>query len=101
MESAMASIGQGTLQRWHIIVQGIVQGVGFRPFVYSQALRWGLTGFVRNNSLGVIIEVEGTIQALEDFQRALHEETPSLARIVSLTVESIPVRHDTSFVILR
>jgi len=85
----------------HIIVQGIVQGVGFRPFVYSQALRWGLTGFVLNNSLGVTIEVEGTAQALEDFQRALHEETPPLARIVSLTAKSVPVRHETSFVILH
>jgi len=97
----MASLDQGTLQRWHIIVQGIVQGVGFRPFVYSQALRWGSTGFVLNNSLGVTIEVEGTLRSLEDFQRALHEETPPLARIVSLTVESVPVRHETSFVILQ
>src|SRR6266699_2076444 len=97
----MVSLGQRTLQRWHIIVSGMVQGVGFRPFVYSQALRWGLTGFVLNNSLGVTIEVEGTIQALEDFQRALYEETPPLARIVSLTVESVPVRHETSFVILQ
>jgi hydrogenase maturation protein HypF len=60
-----------------------------------------LTGFVLNDSLGVTIEVEGTICSLEDFQRALHEETPPLARIVSLTVESVPVRHETSFVILQ
>jgi hydrogenase maturation protein HypF len=90
-----------TLQRFRIVVQGIVQGVGFRPFIYNQALRRGLTGFVLNNSVGVLIEVEGTARSLADFQRALHEEAPSLARIVSLTLESIPVRHETTFVILH
>lgn len=101
MEPAMTSLDQGTLQRFRLVVQGIVQGVGFRPFVYRQALRRGLTGFVLNNSTGVVIEVEGTLQALEDFQHALHEEAPSLARIVSFTSESLPMRHETTFVILH
>src|SRR5712692_1049866 len=69
------------IERRHITIQGIVQGVGFRPFVYGQALRHGLVGFVLNDSRGVIIEVEGIPEALDDFERALHEEAPPLARI--------------------
>jgi hydrogenase maturation protein HypF len=88
-------------QRRRIIIQGIVQGVGFRPFIYSHAVRRGLTGFVLNNSVGVMIEVESTYQMLEDFQRAIHEELPPLARIISLTTESIPLCYETNFVIIH
>ncbi len=101
MESETTYLHQTSLQRLHIVVQGIVQGVGFRPFVYNQASRWGLTGFVLNNSLGVIIEVEGPVQALAGFRHALYTEPPALARIVSLTVETIPLRHEATFVILH
>lgn len=61
-------------ERRRIIVQGIVQGVGFRPFVYGQALRCGLAGFVLNDSTGVTIEVEGAHAALAAFERALREQ---------------------------
>src|SRR5215469_18307282 len=61
------------LERRRIVIQGIVQGVGFRPFVYGQALQWGLVGFVLNDSGGVTIEVEGTSELLDGFQRALRE----------------------------
>jgi hydrogenase maturation protein HypF len=90
-----------TIQRRRIIVQGIVQGVGFRPFVYGQALRWSLVGFVLNDSNGVTIEVEGSIEALDSFQRALREEIPPLARIDSLATERVPALHDTVFTITR
>src|SRR6266849_4424066 len=73
-----------TLERRRIIVQGIVQGVGFRPFVYSKAVRWGLAGFVLNDSRGVTIEVEGNLNALDGFERALREEAPPLARVDSV-----------------
>ena len=46
------------IERRRIVVQGIVQGVGFRPFIYGQALRCELGGFVLNNNAGVTIEVE-------------------------------------------
>src|SRR6266566_7624604 len=81
-----------TLERRRIIVQGIVQGVGFRPFVYSQAVRRGLAGFVLNDSRGVTIEVEGNLNALDGFARALREKPPALARIDSLGAERIPLR---------
>ncbi len=88
-----------TLQRRRILIQGIVQGVGFRPFVYGQAHHYGLCGFVLNDSTGVTIEVEGSMTDLDAFQHALTEKAPLLARIDTLAVEQIPLCLDTSFVI--
>jgi hydrogenase maturation protein HypF len=93
----MAPIVESTIQRWRILIQGIVQGVGFRPFVYGQALQWELGGFVLNDSMGVTIEVEGSIDRLEGFQQALREKTPPLARIDTLVREVLPVRNEIDF----
>ncbi len=68
----------------HIHIDGIVQGVGFRPFVYRLAHRYGLYGWVRNSSLGVDIEVSGPAEALEAFAQALEAEAPPLARITAV-----------------
>ncbi|MDQ5850750.1 MAG: acylphosphatase, partial [Chloroflexota bacterium] len=65
----MATFTATSVARRRIIVQGIVQGVGFRPFVYGQALGLGLAGYVRNDSGGVTIEVEGEWAAIERFER--------------------------------
>ncbi len=86
-----------TIQRRRHLIKGIVQGVGFRPFVYGQAQRCCLVGFVLNDSQGVTIEVEGSLYALESFQQALREQAPPLARIDSVTTELISLRHETSF----
>ena len=83
----MAPVTGSTIQRQRILIQGIVQGVGFRPFVYGQALHLGLVGFVCNDSQGVTIEIEGSAEALDDFQRALHTKLPPLARIDTLVTE--------------
>ena len=88
-----------TLERRRLLIRGIVQGVGFRPFVYRQAAYWQLAGFVRNDSGGVTIEIEGAPEALDAFQRALRAEAPPLARIDSLEDENIPPRHEEAFVI--
>ncbi len=93
----MTPIVESTIQRWRILIQGIVQGVGFRPFVYGQALQWELGGFVLNDSMGVTIEAEGSIERLEGFQQALREKTPPLARIDTLVCEVLPVRNETDF----
>src|SRR5260370_106436 len=90
-----------TLERRRITVQGIVQGVGFRPFVYSQAVRRGLAGFVLNDSRGVTIEVEGNLNALDSFARALREEAPPLARVDSVIAELLPLHGETDFVIIH
>src|SRR5262249_31112233 len=65
-------------------VRGIVQGVGFRPYVYSLAKRHHLTGFCSNNTQGVHIEIEGMPAALQDFLRDLEVQPPTLARIETL-----------------
>ncbi len=93
----MSSVMSSTIQRQRIIVQGIVQGVGFRPFVYGQALRWRLVGFVLNDSQGVTIEVEGSVEALDGFQQALREQAPPLARINSIATELLPPCHESGF----
>ena len=67
-----------------IWVRGIVQGVGFRPFIYSLATHYNLTGWVRNTSRGVEIEVNGPAQDLQSFLNAIRTEKPPLARIDQL-----------------
>jgi len=97
----MTSGTVSTIQRWRILIQGIVQGVGFRPFVYGQALHYGLNGFVLNDSLGVTIEVEGSLAQLESFQQALREKLPPLARIDTMTLELLPVISEVDFRIVH
>jgi len=68
-----------------IHITGIVQGVGFRPFVYGLAKKYELNGWVRNTSAGVDIEVDGDKDILDAFVKALREEAPPLSRIDELT----------------
>ncbi len=85
----------------HIRITGIVQGVGFRPFVYNLAVRLGLTGWVRNTSAGVEIQVDGEPAVVQDFLRRLRDEAPSLARIDSLQVSFGPPNGFQTFEILH
>ncbi len=86
-------------KRVHIKVQGIVQGVGFRPFVYGLALRHGLVGYVLNDAAGVTIEVEGEPTAVEAFLRMMREGPPPLARVEQVQVKPISLNGDKTFVI--
>ncbi len=70
--------------RVEIIVQGTVQGVGFRPFVYRLAKQLGITGTIINTDQGVVIEAEGERESIQGFIEALRSEPPPLARISSL-----------------
>jgi hydrogenase maturation protein HypF len=81
-------------------VRGIVQGVGFRPFIYNLALRLGLHGWVRNTSSGVEIEVCGPVEALADFEDRLGLEAPPLARIDRIEAEPCRVADEEGFRIL-
>ncbi|MCD8383721.1 MAG: carbamoyltransferase HypF [Clostridiales bacterium] len=67
--------------RIHFEIEGIVQGVGFRPFLHRLALKCNLSGWCRNTVFGVELEVEGTEEALTRFRAGLREELPPLARI--------------------
>ncbi len=84
-------------ERRAIIVTGIVQGVGFRPFVHGVAARLGLGGFVRNLASGVRIEIEGESHLLDRFEDALASEAPAPARIERTQREDQPVRGDARF----
>ncbi|GAA2277637.1 carbamoyltransferase HypF [Streptomyces roseiscleroticus] len=72
-------------------VEGIVQGVGFRPFVHAAAGRYALSGLVANDDAGVLIEVEGAADAVRRFRRTLEEEAPPLAVIERVSAEPVPV----------
>ncbi len=73
-----------------IKITGIVQGVGFRPFIYRTAVRNGLTGYVRNRGdAGVEILVEGTERAIETFKRDLRQKKPPLAQIHQLIPKEV------------
>ena len=87
--------------RRHLAIGGIVQGVGFRPFVYRLATRHGLTGWVNNATDGVHIEVEGAATELDAFIRNLQQEKPPQAEIYSLTSYEIPDCHETAFNIVE
>lgn len=78
------------MERRAFVIRGIVQGVGFRPFVYNLANRHRLSGFVRNETGSVLIEVEGEPDSLEHFQAELRDQAPPLARVVSLSWEGRP-----------
>lgn len=82
-------------------ITGIVQGVGFRPFVYHLAQRYRLTGWVRNTSAGVEIEVDGEKAQLREFIERLKAEHPPLARIDSIRVTERPASGFEQFEILH
>ncbi|HUL98919.1 MAG TPA: carbamoyltransferase HypF [Mycobacterium sp.] len=86
-------------RRLRVCVQGVVQGVGFRPFVYTTADALGLSGCVRNDSSGAIIEVEGDAAGLDDFLYRLRNRPPPLAIIESIATEDIPAVGGTGFAI--
>ncbi|MGD0298994.1 MAG: carbamoyltransferase HypF [Bryobacteraceae bacterium] len=87
------------ISRKEIHIGGIVQGVGFRPFVYKLAQELGLHGYVFNSSGGVTVEVEGPDSQLECFIRRLRDETPPLAQIEDVRVQTLAPAGYLSFVI--
>lgn len=86
------------MKRLRVRVRGLVQGVGFRPFVYRIALRHHLTGQVHNDEQGVLLEVQGA--ECEGFLRALRDEAPPLSRIDAVEPEEVAlVEGEREFVI--
>ena len=102
MRHVADTIGQGggARERRAFRVSGIVQGVGFRPFVYRLAERFGLSGWVRNDSAGVGIEAEGAAAPLDAFAAALRTEAPRAAAVSSVTFTELPPTGAEGFHIL-
>lgn len=86
--------------RKEIRVSGIVQGVGFRPYVYRLATDKNLAGNISNTTAGVTIEVQGTPEEVDDFLARLPSEAPVLAQITRVAVREIPCRAEQAFQIL-
>jgi hydrogenase maturation protein HypF len=83
-----------------IRVDGIVQGVGFRPFVFGLAQRLGLAGSIVNDLRGVAIEVEGSVAHVAEFRARLVSDAPPLAFIQNVLSEPIPIANRSGFEIL-
>src|ERR1022692_3612718 len=87
--------------RRQIEVSGIVQGVGFRPYIYRLATNRHLTGTIRNTPAGVTIEIQGPAETVQDFVEHLPAEAPPLARITSFAVHDVPCNGDPDFRIVQ
>lgn len=87
--------------RRRIEVSGIVQGVGFRPYVFRLATEHSLAGSIRNTSAGVTIELEGPASAVEEFLARLPKEAPPLSRITAIEVHDLPCGREKGFAILE
>jgi hydrogenase maturation protein HypF len=85
------------LEGRHIQIRGIVQGVGFRPFVYQLARRSGVAGRVRNDSMGVVIDAFGRDDALDSFMAHIESDAPPAARVRDLEWVAIPFQPGDAF----
>jgi hydrogenase maturation protein HypF len=83
--------------RKRISIRGVVQGVGFRPFVYNLARSLQLTGFILNSSSGVTVEIEGPGHAIEQFLDTLRSSPPPLAQIMEISLEQVYLQHASEF----
>src|SRR5437879_12369335 len=97
----MSSQSQNAVVRRRIQITGVVQGVGFRPFIYRLAHECGLVGQVLNDSAGVDIEVQGSSASVSTFIARLRPEAPPLSRIVSFEVSELPPDGDQEFRIVK
>lgn len=86
-------------KRLFIKVEGIVQGVGFRPFVYNLAQKLTLKGWVNNNSEGVYIDIEGKADSLDSFLSTLKHDAPPLSKIEQITLEEKEIVNFSEFAI--
>jgi hydrogenase maturation protein HypF len=97
----MATPPSTSARRNRIDVRGIVQGVGFRPFVYQLAQSLGLTGYVYNSSSGVTIEIEGAEDEVHTFIETLRTSPPQLAAISTIAISEVETLGGTGFSILE
>ncbi len=87
------------MNRLRISVSGIVQGVGFRPFVYNLAGGLNIKGYIKNTSEGVVIEAEG--EGLDDFLTSIRNKCPPIARIDRIEIKELPPDGCKDFIIVE
>jgi len=87
--------------RKKILINGTVQGVGFRPFVYRMALQSNITGFISNTDSGVLIEAQGSDLELTSFQENIEKYPPPLSFIQEISINNVPENGDLSFSIIE
>jgi hydrogenase maturation protein HypF len=92
-----SSAANDSRSRRLVRIRGVVQGVGFRPFVYVTATRLGLTGSVGNDGDGVTIDVEGDTSDVEQLVSAVREHAPELAIVTSVESEELELRGGSGF----
>ncbi len=97
---AAAGTAEAARVRRRVTVRGVVQGVGFRPFVFALASRLRLTGQVANTGEGVIAEVEGDPEAVARFCARVRSDAPPLAVVESVDWAAVPVAGDAAFTIV-
>ena len=88
-----------SVHRVRIRIEGVVQGVGFRPYVHRLATELGLAGFVCNDARGVVVEAEGESGAIDALLARLPVESPPMAVVDAVRPEVVPARNDAGFVI--
>lgn len=89
------------MKRVFLTVEGIVQGVGFRPYVYNLAASFNLKGWVNNNSEGVYIDIEGDNSDIDKFIDKLKKDPPPLAKIENIKIKEMEICNYSSFVIKK
>jgi len=87
--------------RMHLEVKGVVQGVGFRPFIYRLAYKYNLAGWVQNTSGNVAIEVQGLKANLDGFVASIKTEAPPVSRIQEISISTVPVNDEVVFRIIE
>ncbi|MEH0548596.1 carbamoyltransferase HypF [Streptomyces sp. B21-105] len=97
---ARAALAEDTPLRRRVTVRGVVQGVGFRPYLYGLATELALAGHVTNTPEGVVVEIEGAAFAVVRFCDRIAVQAPPLARVESVHHRDMPPAGDTAFTIL-
>jgi hydrogenase maturation protein HypF len=96
----MPSKSKEKIKRVRCLFSGIVQGVGFRPFIYRQAMQNNLGGFVQNRPDGVLVEVEGAASAIDSFLTGVQSNLPPLANLTSVSALDIEIMSEDVFRII-
>jgi len=89
------------IERKHYLVKGIVQGVGFRPFVFNLAHQLGLSGWISNTNEGVVIEIQGNPKKIDKFIYQLYTSKPKNASILDLLTVDRPIKKENGFFIKK